>query len=189
VAARILKHKADLYLGLNMPDTACHFYEQACAATRRENDLYWSLSALEGHLAASYLYVRDLAGQEKASKGFKSSLKRRFSSQKELVVPVEEFSRNYSNLIISYNRSELARFMSLEVAFVAAKLFVQLGMRSETMSFVSYAVYLNNLKLSDEARVIKLTSCQWNQPVHETKSFFSRSAAITRSAESTSFSA
>ncbi len=146
-----------------MTEMACIFYEQAYVATKKENDLYWSLSALEGLLAASYFYFRDFSGCEKSQKGFKNSLKRKFSSQKDLsklVIPIEEFTKNYTHIISSYNKNEVARFLSLELSFVVTKLFIHLGLRNEALSFINFTVYINNLKLEEEARVIFLFCLQ-----------------------------
>lgn len=156
VTARILKYKADLYLTLNIIDLAFVNYAQAYAATKKENDTFWSVGSLEGLLTVSYLYLRDNLNSEKNLKGLKNTWKKKFSSQKDLnklAIPFADFAENFTKIITSYNKNDITRFLALEVSFVTIKFFIQFNMRNEAISFMNYAVYISNLEMREESRV------------------------------------
>lgn len=156
----MLKYKADLYLSLNMIDSAFVFYAQAYAATKKEGDTFWAIASLEGLLVLSYLFLRDqpaaLSGHKAHSSSFKSSWKNKFSSSKDLnklAIQFDEFPKNYYHVINTYNRHEDTRFLALEASLMAAKFFVQFGMKTEGLGFVNYSIYICNLQMREEARV------------------------------------
>lgn len=155
----MLKYKADLYLSLNMIDSAFVFYAQAYAATRKEGDTFWAIASLEGLLVLSYLFLRDqstTATANSSSSSFKNTWKNKFSSSKDLnklAIQFDEFPKNYNHVINTYNRHEGTRFLALEVSLMAAKFFVQFGMKTEGLGFVNYSIYICSLPLREEARV------------------------------------
>jgi hypothetical protein len=56
VVARMHKHKADLFLILNCIQSALYHYYQAFNLSKKEEDTIWSVSALDGLCAASYVH-------------------------------------------------------------------------------------------------------------------------------------
>ena len=163
VIARMHKYKADLYMILNIVELAFVHYAQAFNATKKENDLYWSLSALEGLSVVSYLFLRETSRlqtaeslKNQALQEFKNSIRKRFSSQKDLnnlAIPFADFVKNYTHIINSYNQNHIAKFLALEVSLMAAKLFIQNNMKSEALTFISNSVYISNIQMREESRV------------------------------------
>lgn len=162
----MLKYKADLYLSLSMIDSAFVLYAQAYAATKKEGDTFWAIASLEGLLVLSYLFLRDqsttlTASSSSHSSSFKNTWKNKFSSSKDLnklAIQFGEFPKNYNHVVNTYNRHEGTRFLALEVSLMAAKFFVQLGMKSEGLGFLNYSIYICNLPLREEARVSEFST-------------------------------
>ena len=163
VIARMHKYKADLYMILNIVELAFVHYAQAFNATKKENDLYWSLSALEGLSVVSYLFLRESLRlqtaeslKNQALQEFKNSIKKRFSSRKDLnslAIPFADFAKNYTHIINSYNQNHVAKFLALEVSLMAAKLFIKNNMKSEALTFISNSVYISSIQMREESRV------------------------------------
>lgn len=59
VVARMNKFKADLYLLLNLVDSALLGYSYAYSHAKKEADSIWAMSALEGLCISSYIYLSD----------------------------------------------------------------------------------------------------------------------------------
>lgn len=59
VSARMAKYKADIFLTLNIMDSAFVYYTQAYNAAKKEQDLNWALSALQGLCVVSYLILKE----------------------------------------------------------------------------------------------------------------------------------
>lgn len=54
-------------------------------------------------------------------------------------------------MINTYNRHEDTRFLALEASLMAAKFFVQFGMKG--LGFVNHSIYICNLQMREEARI------------------------------------
>jgi hypothetical protein len=57
IVARMHKQKADLYLLLNAVNSAVYHYNRAYTLGKKEEDLVWFTSALDGLCSASYLHI------------------------------------------------------------------------------------------------------------------------------------
>lgn len=158
VSARMTKYKADLYLTLNMVDSAFVHYAQAYAATKKENDTYWSLASLEGLLAVSYLFLRHNTKPE--SQALLNAWKKKFSSQKDLnklAIPFVDFAKNYTHILTMYNKNEVSSFLGLEISIMVSKFFIQFKMKAEALTFINYSIYISNLNMIEESRVSHIT--------------------------------
>jgi hypothetical protein len=88
----------------------------------------------------------------------KSTLKRTFSASLskdlvQIVIPVTEFPKNYQLIVNMYYKSEATKFISLEVSFMIIKFLLEYNYRAEAISFITYAVYISNLPIREEAKV------------------------------------
>lgn len=88
----------------------------------------------------------------------KSTLKRTFSASLskdlvQIVIPVTEFPKNYQLIVNTYYKSESTKFISLEVSFMIIKFLLEYNYRAEAISFITYAVYISNLPIREEAKV------------------------------------
>jgi hypothetical protein len=59
VSSRMAKYKADLCLSLNMMDTAFIYYQHAYNGSKKEQDHFWAVSALQGLCIVSYLFLKE----------------------------------------------------------------------------------------------------------------------------------
>lgn len=88
----------------------------------------------------------------------KSTLKRTFSTSLskdlvQIVVPITDFAKHYQQILNTYYKIEAVKFISLEITFMIIKLLLDFNYRSDAIGFITYAVYISNLPIREEAKV------------------------------------
>lgn len=55
----------------------------------------------------------------------------------------------------SYHYHEMTKIMSLEVSLMITKFFVEKNLKLEALEFVKNAIYIDNLRINEEEKVIR----------------------------------
>jgi hypothetical protein len=95
--------------------------------------------------------------KSRAFRDLRTSLKKTFSTSSKdvavLVIPVNEFAKNYKYIIDSYNRTDLTKFISLETSLMIVRFYLNQHMRAEALQFINDAIYITSLQIEEPAKI------------------------------------
>jgi hypothetical protein len=91
-------------------------------------------------------------------KDLKNSLKKMKStlSLKEInqqVIPISDFTKNFTSIIDHFNKDERTRFLALETALMIANFFIVNNMKKDAFNLIIYSVYIPCNTISEISKV------------------------------------
>ncbi len=95
--------------------------------------------------------------KNKTIKDLSKSFKKTFSSSSKdvtlLVIPHNEFAKNFDQIIRVFEKNESTKFLAFETTLMIIRFFLKNNFRTEAINFLTYAIYIVNLQVKEELKV------------------------------------